>query len=100
MSGDNNSSQCQSSDPNNSIQSTSIKSFEPYHKSISGSILHPAATNSSREIFSYLRHGNLDAFRRSLAVYHKDIFQIRNEHGQVNIELIHLIFIFIYCSSS
>jgi hypothetical protein len=74
----------QSSDLNQSLQSTSITSYEPYHKSVCGFILHPASTNSPSEIFSYLRHGKLDAFRRSLNVYHKDILQMKNEYGQVN----------------
>ena len=83
------SSESQSSDLNSSLQPTTITSYEPYQNSICGSILHPAPTNSPSEIFSYLRHGKLDALRRSLGVYPKDILQMKNEYGQVNIFSFH-----------
>jgi hypothetical protein len=73
-----------SSDINNSIQSNPTPISYPYHTSICGSLLYSAPSNSPSDIFSYLRHNNFDAFRRSLDVYHNDIIQMRNEHGQVN----------------
>jgi hypothetical protein len=78
--------QLQPSDPNDSFQVTPgpAASYEPYHKSVCGSILHSLPTNASSEIFSYLRHGKFDAFRRSFDIYYKDIIQMKNEREQVN----------------
>jgi hypothetical protein len=72
-----------SSDINEIIQANIPVPTYPYHNSMCGSILHSTPTNSSTEIFSYLRHGRFDAFRRSLDVYHQNIIQMRNEYGQV-----------------
>lgn len=74
-----------SSDIDNSIQATTsaTPSF-PYHTSVCGSILYTAPTNTPSDIFSFLRHGNFDAFRRSIDIYHNDIIKMTNEHGQVN----------------
>lgn len=68
-------------------QPISIDSSKCYHKSICGSILYCSPTKSPPEIFSFLLHGNLNAFRRSLDVYNKDIIKMKNEYDQVNIEL-------------
>jgi hypothetical protein len=73
-----------SSDINNSIQTSTIMNTYPYHTSVCGSLLYSSPSNSSSDIFSFLRHGNFDAFRRSLDVYHNDIIQMRNDHGQVH----------------
>jgi hypothetical protein len=81
MSSENNPMQLQPSDLNNLLQSIITK---PYQESVCGSILLPLATNSPSEIFSYLRHGQFDKFRRCLDVYYKEIIQMKNEHGQVN----------------
>jgi hypothetical protein len=85
MSSENIPCQFKSSDLDNLIQTTALTSYESYHKSVCGSILLPLPTNSPSEIFSYLRHGQFDKFRRCLDVYHKEIIQMKNEHGQVNI---------------
>lgn len=74
-----------SSDINNSFQTNPTPIAYPYHTSVCGSILYSSPTNSLPDIFSILRHGNFDAFRRSLDVYHRDIIRMRNEHGQVNL---------------
>jgi len=75
-----------SSDINHSFPSTNTAPIShPYHTSICGSLLYSSPTNSPSDIFSFLRHGNFDAFRRSLDVYHHDIIRMRNEHGQVNL---------------
>jgi hypothetical protein len=74
-----------SSDIDNSIQLTTIQPTYPYHNSACGFILYSAPTNSSTDIFSFVRHGHLDALRRSLEVYPNDIIRMRNDHGQVNI---------------
>jgi hypothetical protein len=84
MSSENNCLQSQSCVINNSLQPITLLSNDPYHESICGSILLPLPTNSPSEIFSYLRHGKFDKFRRCLDVYHKEIIQIKNEHEQVN----------------
>ena len=55
-----------------------------YHNSVCGSILHSIPTNNPSTIFSYLRHGNFDAFRRSYDIYHREINTMKNEHEQVN----------------
>ena len=73
-----------SSDINNSIQAPPITNTLPYHTSVCGALLYSTPTNSPSEIFSYLRHGNFNAFRRSLEVYHNDIIRMRNDQGQVN----------------
>jgi hypothetical protein len=73
-----------SSDINNSIQAPTITNTYPYHTSICGSLLYSSPTNSPSEIFSYLRHANFIAFRRSLDVYHNDIIRMRNDHEQVS----------------
>ncbi len=85
----------QSSDLNNSMQPTSITASNSYHESACGAILLPLPRNSPSEIFSYLRHRRFDQFRRCLDVYHKEIIQMKNEHGQVNL-LLSFIFIFLY----
>jgi hypothetical protein len=85
MSSENNTLQSQSCILSNSLQPTTLMSNDPYHESICGSILLPLPTNSPLEIFSYLRHGKFDQFRRCLDIYHKEIIQMKNEHGQVNI---------------
>ena len=96
MAYDNNSSQIQPSSVTNLIQPTFIPASEPYHKSICGSILHSTPTNSPSEIFSYLRHGTFDAFRRSIDVYHKEIIQMKNDHGQVRIFYFIISYIFLF----
>ena len=73
---------------NNLIQSTTTSTSQPYHTSVCGSLLFSTPTNSSSDIFSYLRHGNFDAFRRSLDVYYNEIIRMRNEYGQVKDRLI------------
>ena len=72
-----------SSDINNLIQAAQTQVTHAYHTSICGSILHSAPSNSSADIFSYLRHSNFDAFRRSLDIHHSDIIGMRNEQEQV-----------------
>ena len=72
-----------SSDINDLIQAAPVQVTHAYHTSICGSILHSAPSNSSADIFSYLRHANFDAFRRSLDLHHNDIIRMRNEHEQV-----------------
>jgi hypothetical protein len=84
MSYDTNPLQTQSSDIAILHQAALITPYDPYHQSVCGSILHSTPTNSPAEIFSYLQHGNFDAFHRSIDVYHKDIVQMRNNAGQVN----------------
>ena len=64
-------------------QTTSNSNTQAYHLSVSGSILYSPPTNSPSDIFTFLRHGNFDAFRRSLDIYHNDIIRMRNDHGQV-----------------
>ncbi|CAF0860417.1 unnamed protein product [Adineta steineri] len=82
-----------SSDLNNLIQATTISNTNAYHMSICGSILHPMPTNSPSDIFSFLRHSNFTALRRSLDVYHNDIIQMRNDHGQT---VLHVLVIHAY----
>lgn len=74
-----------SSDINNSLQINPIPTSRLYHTSACGSILYSTPTNNASEIFSFLRHGNFEAFRRSFEVYYQDIIQMRNQHGQVNL---------------
>ncbi|UJR21427.1 hypothetical protein I4U23_024513 [Adineta vaga] len=69
-------------DLNDAIQKTSIASTEFYNKSVCGSILCPSPSNSTSDIFSYLRHAKFDAFRRSIDIFHKEIIQMKNEHDQ------------------
>ena len=83
----------ESSAVQDSSESSSIILNESYHKSVCGLILHSSPTNCSSEIFSYLYHGNLDVFRRSLHLYHKDIIQLKNSHGQVNSTLTYVLHI-------
>lgn len=64
-------------------QTTSNSNTQAYHLSVCGSILYSPPTNSPSDIFTFLRHGNFDAFRRSLDIYHNDIIRMRNDHGQV-----------------
>ncbi|CAF1532672.1 unnamed protein product [Adineta steineri] len=82
-----------SSDLNNLIQATTISNTNVYHMSICGSIIHPMPTNSPSDIFSFLRHSNFTALRRSLDVYHNDIIQMRNDHGQT---VLHVLVIHAY----
>jgi hypothetical protein len=58
-----------------------------YHTSVSGSILYSVPSKLSSEIFSYLRHGDFDGFRRSLDLHHHEIIKMRNDHEQVNISV-------------
>lgn len=60
-----------------------ISSNTQYHTSVCGSILHSIPTNNCQTIFSYLRHGNFEAFRRSIDVFYRDIVKMRNEREQV-----------------
>lgn len=60
-----------------------IPSNTPYHTSACGSILHSIPTNNCQTIFSYLLHGNFEAFRQSIDVFHRDIIKMRNEQEQV-----------------
>jgi hypothetical protein len=78
-----------SSDINSFFQSITTPISHPYHTSICGSLLYSSPTNSPSDIFSLLRHGNFDAFRRSLDVYHHEIIRMRNDHGQVNRSVYH-----------
>lgn len=83
----------QSSGFKTSSQTTAIMSNDPYHASVAGSILLPLPTDSSEQIFSYLRHGEFDKFRRCLELHHKEIIEMKNEHGQVKI-VFHYFFFF------
>ncbi|CAM2702740.1 unnamed protein product [Rotaria socialis] len=76
-----------------SSPSTSIPPSELYHTSACGSILHSLPTKVPSEIFAYLQHGKLDAFRRSLDIYYKDIVQIKNENEQT---VLHVLSIHVY----
>jgi hypothetical protein len=85
----------------NSLSQTLLSDFnqstkDPYHESICGSILLPLPTNSSSEIFSYLRHGKFDRFQRCLEMYHKEIIQMKNEHEQVNTFQLFFLYLFFY----
>lgn len=71
--------------------STPTATFAPtyaYHTSVCGSLLYTSPTKTPSDIFSYLRHSNFDAFRRSIDIYYNDIIQIVNDHGQVKSLLI------------
>ncbi|CAF2103310.1 unnamed protein product [Rotaria magnacalcarata] len=82
-----------SSDINNYIQATTVQASYPYHTSVCGSLLYTAPTNTPSDIFSYLRHGNFEAFRRSLDIYHNNIIKIKNDHGQT---VLHVLVIHAY----
>ncbi|CAF0826668.1 unnamed protein product [Adineta ricciae] len=74
-------------------QTTSNSNTQAYHLSVCGSILYSPPTNSPSDIFTFLRHGNFDAFRRSLDIYHNDIIRMRNDHGQT---VLHVLVIHAY----
>ncbi|UJR27993.1 hypothetical protein I4U23_009251 [Adineta vaga] len=85
-----------SSDVNHLIQATTTTNnpnTQVYHQSVCGSILYSPPTNVPSDIFSMLRHGNFDAFRRSLDIYHNDIIRMRNDHGQ---SVLHILVIHAY----
>lgn len=76
------------SDINDMIQVNSRPTTNTYHDSVSGSILYSIPTNSPDEIFSYIRHNDFQAFRRSLDVYHQDIIALRNERQQTVLHML------------
>ena len=71
------------SDIDNYIQSMTTSISQHYHSSVCGALLHTSPTNLPSDIFSFLRHANFIGFQSSLDIYHRDIIQMRNDHGQV-----------------
>lgn len=70
------------SDINDMIQVNSHHTTNTFHDSVCGSILYSVPSQSPEEIFSYLRHNNLDGLKRSFDVNHREIVNMRNNRNE------------------
>ncbi|CAF1366538.1 unnamed protein product [Adineta ricciae] len=80
-----NANESQSFNLNNLIRSSPTESYD---KSVCGSLLYSIPSNSSTEIFAYLRHSRFDAFHRSMDIHHKEIILMKNEHEQSVLQIL------------